>query len=39
VLAGLDLCKRLGYSKIKLNAVAVKDLVEPDIVPPGALRP
>jgi cyclic pyranopterin phosphate synthase len=33
VLAGLDLCKRLGYSKIKLNAVAVKDLVEPDIVP------
>jgi GTP 3',8-cyclase len=33
VLAGLDLCKRLGYSKIKLNAVAVKNLVEPDIVP------
>ena len=32
VLAGLDLCKRLGY-KIKLNAVAVKNLVEPDIVP------
>jgi cyclic pyranopterin phosphate synthase len=33
VLAGLDLSKRLGYSKIKLNAVAVKNLVEPDIVP------
>jgi GTP 3',8-cyclase len=33
VLAGLDECKRLGYSKIKLNAVAVKNLVEPDIVP------
>ena len=32
VLAGLDLCKRLGY-RIKLNAVAVKNLVEPDIVP------
>jgi cyclic pyranopterin phosphate synthase len=32
VLAGLELCKRLGY-KIKLNAVAVKNLVEPDIVP------
>jgi len=33
ILAGLDVCKRLGYSKIKLNAVAVKNLVEPDIVP------
>jgi GTP 3',8-cyclase len=33
VLAGLELCKQLGYSKIKLNAVAVKNLVEPDIVP------
>ena len=32
VLAGLDLAKRLGY-RIKLNAVAVKNLVEPDIVP------
>jgi GTP 3',8-cyclase len=32
VLAGLDEAKRLGY-RIKLNAVAVKDLVEPDIVP------
>jgi GTP 3',8-cyclase len=33
VLEGLALCKELGYSKIKLNAVAVKNLVEPDIVP------
>lgn len=33
VLEGLQLCKKLGYSKIKLNAVAVKNLVEPDIVP------
>jgi len=32
VLAGLELSKKLGY-KIKLNAVAVKNLVEPDIVP------
>jgi len=32
VLAGLELAKDLGY-KIKLNAVAVKNLVEPDIVP------
>jgi cyclic pyranopterin phosphate synthase len=33
VLTGLALCKKLGYTKIKLNAVAVKNLVEPDIVP------
>ena len=33
VLAGLEACKQLGYSKIKLNAVAVKHLVESDIVP------
>ena len=33
VLAGLEVCKKLGYTKIKLNAVAVKNLVEPDIVP------
>ena len=32
VLAGLDLARKLGF-KIKLNAVAVKNLVEPDIVP------
>ncbi|PWU07748.1 MAG: GTP 3',8-cyclase MoaA [Terriglobia bacterium] len=33
VLEGLALCRQLGYSKIKINAVAVKNLVEPDIVP------
>jgi cyclic pyranopterin phosphate synthase len=33
VLAGIDAAKRLGYGPIKLNAVAVKNLVEPDIVP------
>src|SRR5437764_3027736 len=32
VLAGLAEAKRLGY-RVKLNAVAVKNLVEPDIVP------
>jgi cyclic pyranopterin phosphate synthase len=32
VLEGLAAARNLGY-KIKLNAVAVKDLVEPDIVP------
>jgi GTP 3',8-cyclase len=32
VLAGLAECRRLGF-RVKLNAVAVKDLVEPDIVP------
>jgi len=33
VLAGLDAARRAGFTKIKLNAVAVKNLVEPDIVP------
>jgi cyclic pyranopterin phosphate synthase len=33
VLAGIEAARRLGYSPIKINAVAVKDLVEPDIVP------
>jgi len=32
VLAGLALVKQLGY-RVKINAVAVKNLVEPDIVP------
>jgi cyclic pyranopterin phosphate synthase len=32
VLAGIEAARRLGY-RIKLNAVAVKNLVEPDIVP------
>src|SRR5438105_2752948 len=33
VLEGLAIAKRIGFSRIKLNAVAVKNLVEPDIVP------
>jgi cyclic pyranopterin phosphate synthase len=33
VLAGIDACLRLGYGPVKLNAVAIKDLTEPDIVP------
>jgi GTP 3',8-cyclase len=33
VLAGLALCRDLGFRAVKLNAVAVKNLVEPDIVP------
>jgi len=33
VLEGIDACLRLGFSPIKINAVAVKNLVEPDIVP------
>jgi len=33
VLRGLEAAKRAGYSSIKLNAVVVKNLVEPDIVP------
>jgi cyclic pyranopterin phosphate synthase len=33
VMAGIDTALRLGFRPIKLNAVAVKNLVEPDIVP------
>src|SRR5258708_40360527 len=33
VLNGLACAKRIGFTRIKLNAVAVKNLVEPDIVP------
>jgi cyclic pyranopterin phosphate synthase len=33
VLAGIDKCLELGYAPVKINAVAVKGLVEPDIVP------
>ena len=33
VLEGIEECRRLGYSPVKINAVAVRDLVEPDIVP------
>ena len=33
VLDGLDVAQRVGFGPIKINAVAVKNLVEPDIVP------
>lgn len=33
VLDGIHECRRLGFAPIKINAVAVKNLVEPDIVP------
>jgi cyclic pyranopterin phosphate synthase len=33
VLEGIELCQRLGFGPIKINAVAVKNLVEDDIVP------
>lgn len=33
VLEGIDTAQRVGFQKIKINAVAVKNLVEPDIVP------
>jgi cyclic pyranopterin phosphate synthase len=33
VLDGIDTAQRVGFGPIKINAVAVKNLVEPDIVP------
>src|SRR5258708_40115359 len=33
VLNGIETCLRIGFGPIKINAVAVKNLVEPDIVP------
>jgi cyclic pyranopterin phosphate synthase len=33
VMAGIHAVRRIGYAPIKINAVAVKGLVEPDIVP------
>lgn len=33
VLAGIERAKSVGFTHIKINAVAVKNLVEPDIVP------
>jgi cyclic pyranopterin phosphate synthase len=33
VLAGIDEAVRVGFKKIKLNVVAVKNLIEPDIIP------
>src|SRR6185437_4933615 len=33
VLDAIEICRRIGFGPIKINAVAVKNLVEPDIVP------
>jgi cyclic pyranopterin phosphate synthase len=33
VLEAIEICRELGYDPIKINAVAVKNLVEADIVP------
>ena len=35
VLAGIFLCKKLGFSPIKINAVAARGYIEDDIVPLG----
>ncbi len=33
VLAGIEAARQVGFAKIKLNVVAVKNLIEPDIIP------
>jgi cyclic pyranopterin phosphate synthase len=33
VLAGIDAAQQAGFEKLKINVVAVKNLIEPDIVP------
>jgi len=33
VMEGIETCLKLGYGPIKINVVAVKNLIEPDIVP------
>jgi len=33
VLDGIERCLEIGYSPVKINAVAVKGLTEPDVVP------
>jgi cyclic pyranopterin phosphate synthase len=33
VMEGIETCLRLGFGPIKINVVAVKNLIEPDIVP------
>lgn len=35
VLEGIAVAQRIGFDKIKLNAVAIKGLTEPDVVPLG----
>jgi GTP 3',8-cyclase len=33
VMDGIETCLKLGYGPVKINVVAVKNLIEPDIVP------
>ena len=33
VMAGIEACLGLGFDRIKINVVAVKGLIEPDVVP------
>lgn len=33
VLRGIDACQNAGYRSVKINSVAVKNLIEPDVVP------
>ena len=33
VIEGIEACRKLGFGPIKINVVAVKNLIEPDIVP------
>jgi len=33
VLKGIELCREMGFGPIKINAVAVKGLTEPDVIP------
>lgn len=33
VLEGVEVCRELGFGPIKINAVAVKGLTEPDVIP------
>ena len=33
VLEGIELCRQMGFGPIKINAVAVKGLTEPDVIP------
>jgi cyclic pyranopterin phosphate synthase len=35
VLEGIFLCKRLGYAPVKINSVAARGIIEPDVVPLG----
>jgi cyclic pyranopterin phosphate synthase len=35
VLAGIEMAQRVGFERIKLNAVAIRGITEPDIVPLG----